>query len=158
QPRTLGGRLGHLADIVRNAGLNQISRADLQTKAAQNPQSLTVDTALATYSAVQGGFIGSLENAGAFDGMLSNMVPLPLQTATVGYVSTAATAYSLNEQDMKPLSRLSITSQNSDPVKAACMIEFTKEFVRFGGPGVLQLIESQMRKAVAKVTERKISK
>lgn len=155
-PETLSGGLGPLGDIFKHSGgLSQISRVELQQRAAQNPQSLAVDTALAAYSALQGGFIGSLENAGAFDGMLSSMVPLPLQTATVGYVSTQATAYSLNEQDIKPMSRLSITSQNSDPVKSVCMIEFTKEFVRFGGPGVLQLIESQMRKAVAKVTDEK---
>src|SRR5262245_42464298 len=155
QPRTLGSGLGYLADIVRNAGLTQISRTELQQKATQNPQSLGVDTAFQNYVAISNGFLGSLLNAGTFDAMLSSMAPLPLQNATVGYVSTAATAYSLNELDMKPLSRLSISSQNSDPVKTVCMIEFTKELVKFGGPGTLQLIENEMRKAVAKVTDEK---
>jgi hypothetical protein len=155
QPHTLGDGLGHLGDIVRHAGMGRITRVDLQTRAAQNPQSLGVDAAFQNYVAISNGFLGSLMNAGAFDAMLPDMVRFPVQNATVGYVSTGATAYSLNEMDMKPLSRLSITSQNMDPLKAVCMVEFTKELVKVAPPGTLQLIEGELRKAVAKVTDER---
>jgi hypothetical protein len=157
RPKTMreSAGLGPLADIFRHGGLTSISRSDLQHKTVVNPNSLGTDTAFRSYDAISNGFLGSLVNAGAFDGMLPSMHPLPLQNATVGYVSTNALAYSLNEMDMKPLSRLSIVSQNSDPLKAVCLVEFTKELVRFGGPGTLALIEGSMRRAVALVTDEK---
>jgi hypothetical protein len=141
--------------FFKSAGIETKTLTDFRKKSAQNPQSMAVDTALLAYEVAQNGVIGSLENSGAFDGMLSSMRPLPLGTAVSGYVSTAATAYSLGERDMKPISKLGITASNSDPVKIAILLEFTQELVRFGGPGALQLIQDQMTKAVAKETDAK---
>ena len=82
------------------------------------------------------------------------MVPLPMPTGTIFAVSVNATAYALNEMDMKPMSRLSFTNKNQDPLKAAVLVPFSR-LVRFAPPGTLQLIERQLKCAVSVVTDQK---
>ena len=154
-PKSFNAGMGHeLAGIIRNSGNRQISIAQLQ-KTAQTPNALATDTSLRDYSNISGGFIGALSNSNAFDGMISSMVPLPMRTGTIGAVSVNATAYALNEMDMKPMSRLSFTNKNQDPLKAAVLVPFSKELVRFAPPGTLQLIERQLKRAVSVVTDQK---
>jgi hypothetical protein len=153
KPNTFNSGLGHLADIVRFGGHGEISRTELQ-KAAQTPNSLGADTAFQAYVQISDGFLGSLVNAGAFDAMLPAMLRIPLIQANVGAVSTAATAFQITEQQMKQLSRLSFTNVSADPLKAICAFIVSKELARFSPPGTLQLIESELRKAVAKVSDQ----
>jgi hypothetical protein len=55
--------------------------------------------------------------------------------------------------DMKPITRLSVTSQNADPLKAAAALVLTRDPIKFAAPGSLGLIETQLRRAIAVVTD-----
>jgi Phage capsid family len=154
RPKSLDGGLGpDLSNIIRHSSTHEISRHELRIKATQNPQSLAADTALAQYGTVSNGFISSLVNAGAFDGMLGSMTPLPLRLATVGAITTSVTAYQIFESTVKRVGQLAFSNQNFDPLKVVSMLVLSKELVYAAPAGTLQLIERELRKAVAKATD-----
>jgi hypothetical protein len=130
RPKSLDGGLGpDLSNIIRHSSTHEISRHELRIKATQNPQSLAADTALAQYGTVSNGFISSLVNAGAFDGMLGSMTPLPLRLATVGAITTSVTAYQIFESTVKRVGQLAFSNQNFDPLKVVSMLVLSKELV-----------------------------
>lgn len=108
---------------------------------------------IADYSAIASGFVGSLSSSGAFDAMLASMTPVPLATGTVGQVNVGATAYSLAEGSMKPITKLSIGSSQLTPQKAHAVVVVTQELARSAVPGSLALIERMLRNAVAVQTD-----
>ena len=116
-------------------------------------QSAQTLSALSDYSTIAQGFVNSLVNAGAFDGMLSSCVPVPLATGTVGAVSTTAIAYSVSEGSAKPISRLSLTNQQQNPSKVSCIVVVTQELAKIGGPSSIALIGRELRQAVAVTTD-----
>ena len=144
------GNLGpNLASILRAGAVGELSREVLQRqKAAVTAGSLS-GSAFADYSVIANGFVSSLVNAGAFDAMLSSFVPVPLRAGTVGNVSVAAQAFSVGEGGVKPISRLSLTGQQQNPVKAHAIIVATQELVRMAAPQATQLIGLGLRSAVA---------
>jgi hypothetical protein len=151
RPKSLDGGLGvDLSNIVRHSSIYEISRSALRTKAAQNPQSLAADTALAAYQTLSDGFIGSLVNAGAFDAMLSSMVPLPMQLAVIGAITSTVSSFQIFESSAKRVSQMAFSSQNSDPLKVVSMVVLSKELVRGSPSGTLPLIERELRRIVAK--------
>src|SRR5262249_27444252 len=85
----LGPKLGPL---VKAGGMGRITPQYL--KAAVAAQTLTGSN-LTDYRLAMEGFATSLVNAGAFDGMLASMVPLPFASQTAGAVSVGATAFSI---------------------------------------------------------------
>ena len=125
------GNLGpRLARILKSGLLNDISRGSLQKTAA------TAGTleAFADYSVIAQGFVNSLVNAGAFDGMLASMVPVPVQTGSLGAVATGAQAFSVTEGSAKAVSKLSLTGQQQNPQKAHCIVVVTKSWSRHRRP------------------------
>jgi HK97 family phage major capsid protein len=137
--------------LAQAPSTNRISLTGL--KAAQSAQGTDNAAAFIAYQTIASGFVNSLVSADAFDRMLGAMRRMPLATGSVGAISTAATAYQINERDMKPLSRLSFTSQNADPLKAICCVILTQELLRFAPPGTELLIENELRQAVALTTD-----
>jgi HK97 family phage major capsid protein len=146
------GLLGpKLAAIVEAGGAGEISReALLRQKAAATAGTLS---SLADYSTITNGFVNSLVNASAFDGMLASMVPVPLMTGSVGAVSVGATAYSLGEGSAKPISKLSIVGQQVNPAKAHCFVVVTQELARATGAQATALIGRDLRNAVSITTD-----
>lgn len=152
-----GSRIGNLgpklASILEAGGAGEINRdVLLRQKAAATAGSLD-SGAFASYATIAQGFVNSLSNASAFDGMLSAMVPVPLMTGSVGAVSVGATAYSLGEASAKPISKLTIVGQNQNPQKAHCCVVVTQELARAAGPQAIQLIGRELRNAVAVTTD-----
>ncbi len=121
-------------------------------KAAVPAMGLT-GSGIADYSAISTGFVSALANVGAFDAIVASMQRVPLGTATVGAVNSAATAYSLAEGSMKPISKLGLTSQQATPQKAHAVLVITQELARSAVPGSLDLIERGLRDAVAAITD-----
>ena len=144
------GSLGpRLARILKSGLLNDISRGSLQKTAA------TAGTleAFADYSVIAQGFVNSLVNAGAFDGMMASMVPVPVQTGTLGAVATGAQAFSVSEGGAKAVSKLSLTGRQQNPQKAHCIVVVTNELVKSTLPAATQLIGRELRNAVAVTTD-----
>jgi hypothetical protein len=139
--------------LKASGGLQKISPAQLEQKAAQSPHSLA-GSAFQDAAIIASGFAASLVSAGAFDGMLSSMVPIPLQSGTIGAVTTSATAYSVSEASLKPISRLSLTGAQRDPQKVHVAIVVTQELARSPLLAAGQLIQRQLRNAVALRTDQ----
>ena len=151
--RSLQRRLGpKLTDIIKAAPLVGGLSQERMQKASVNASSLG-GSVFADYSAIAQGFVNSLVNAGAYDAMLSSMVPVPLETGTVGAVNVGASAYSLSEGAMKPMSKLSISGQQQNLSKGHAVIVVTNELVKSTAPLAVQLIGRELRKAVALVTD-----
>lgn len=152
-----GAQAGVLDPKLRSilkAGGSEISRESLMRhKAAVVAGGLT-SSPFADYSVAAQGFAASLVNAGAFDAMLSSMVPLPLLTQTAGAVSVGATAYSISEGSAKPVSRLTVVGQQVTPQKAHAILVVTDELARAPGAGAIALISRELRNAVALVTDQ----
>jgi hypothetical protein len=143
----LGPKLGPL---VKAGGRGGITPQYL--KAAVAAQTLSGSN-LTDYRLAMDGFAASLVNAGAFDGMLASMVPLPFASQTVGAVSVAAAAYSVSEGSAKPLTKISLTSQQVDPRKAHALVTFTEELVRATSGAVTDFIARELRQAVLKTAD-----
>lgn len=148
---TRDGNLGpKLADIVKGAAGGSVSREHLKAAVAAGT---LAGSALADYAIISTGFVNSLVNVSCFDTMISSMVPVPLGVGTVGAVSVGATAYSLAEGSAKPIARLTIGSQLMNPQKAHCIIVITQELARSAFIGATQLIQTELKNAVAVATD-----
>lgn len=150
------GQLGNMrglsmrsADVLRSYG----GGLKISQKSITTPNMLA-GGALADYSALSQGFIASLVNASAFDTMLASMVPVPLGTGTVGAVSTGVQAFSVGEAGMKPIGRLSISSQQMTPQKAGSIIVVSNELARTDISNAVALINRQLRLGVAQATDQ----
>ena len=85
--------------------------------------------------------------------MLASMAPVPLQTGTLGAVSTGAQAFSVAEGSTKAISKLSLTGQQQNPMKAHCIVVVTQELAKAPGANATQLIGRELRNAVAVTTD-----
>jgi HK97 family phage major capsid protein len=144
-----------LADIMKMAGGgHDLSRNTLATlqKAAAGAGTLS---SFSDYSVIAQGFVNSLANFSAFDGMLSAMTPLPVGTGTVGAVSVGASAYSVGEGSAKQISRLTITNQQAVPTKAHALIVITDELARSPLVAASQLLQRELQMAVGIATDAK---
>ena len=137
-----------LAGIMRSGG-GGISRETLQ-RAAVTAGTLS---SFSDYSVIAQGFVNSLANFSAFDGMLSAMVPLPVGTGTAGQVQTGATAYSVGEGSAKQITRLTIASQQVDPVKCHAIVLVTAELARSTILAATQLLQRELQMATAVCTD-----
>jgi HK97 family phage major capsid protein len=144
------GNLGpRLARILKSGLLNDISCGSLQ-KAAATAGTLA---AFSDYSVIAEGFVNSLVNASALDTMLASMTPVPLQTGTLGAVSTGAQAFSVAEGSTKAISKLSLIGQQQNPQKAHCIVVVTQELAKASGANATALIGRELRNAVAVTTD-----
>ena len=140
-----------LGDIIKAGGLGGISRENLKTK-AETASGLS-GSVFADYSTISAGFVSSLQNFSAFDGMLSSCVPVPLGLGTVGAISVGATAYSASEASAKAVSKLTITGQQQNPLKCHAIVVITDELARAPGANALALIGRELRYAVSVTTD-----
>jgi HK97 family phage major capsid protein len=151
--KTFNAGLGHdLAAVLQACrGGREISRDTIQ-KAAATPS--TLDTgAFASYAKISQGFVASLQNFGTFDRMLADMRAVPVQTGSIGAITTSATAYSLSEGSMKPVSRMSLTGAQQTPLKAHCVVVISQELAKSTIGNATALIQNEMQNSVAVVTD-----
>jgi Phage capsid family len=134
-----------LLNIIRRGNPGQ--RGDptnqfLNLKAAV--PAIALDTgAFSTFELLISGFVNALTNYGAFDAMRSSMRTVPL-ARIVGAVTSAATAYTINEGQAKPVSRLSLSNGVLDPQKAAAIITISNELLKVGGRDVEALLTREL--------------
>lgn len=110
---------------------------------------------LTEYLVSVAGFLASLENMSLFDALAPNMkrVP-PRMQATV--VTAGATSTTVAEGAWLPLSRMSFSGTDLDPIKIASMIVLTEELLRFESSGAAALWSQEMRAAVSRQTDKTI--
>jgi hypothetical protein len=137
-----------LVDILKAApATREISRQSFQ-KAAASAGVLT-GSAFVDAGIITQGWINSLASFGAFDRMLTDMVQIPLQSGTVGSANISATAYSVGEASMKPISRISLTGAATNISKVHVALIVTRELARSPLLATTNFISNELRRALA---------
>jgi hypothetical protein len=106
--------------------------------------------ALSDYSAVAQAFLSSLAPFSAFDTVLTDgaFLVAPLRTRIV-VTSTAAAASVVGEGAPKPVSKLALVDQQLTLRKVVSIVALNEELVRATSPAALDLINNELRRAVA---------
>lgn len=105
---------------------------------------------LAQYAPLADGFLASLRNQSAFDTLLPSMRNVPLGLQNVAVCSGGATASTINENMVKPVSKLSFTSASLTPLKTVAIIVVTSELLKFTN---VNLLQDELTKAVAEAVD-----
>ena len=132
------GNWGMAARFAERAGSSRVANV---CKAAVDPVTLS---SLADYRLLASGFAQSLQNVGLFDACLSSMKKIPLSTATVGAITTAAVAGISEERGVKVVSRLSIENGQLTPIKVAVIIALSNELLKVTPNEAQQLISKEL--------------
>jgi len=106
--------------------------------------------AFADYGLLASAFIQSLAPFSAFDTALADgaFVKVPLRTR-VSVISSAASASLIGEGDVKPITQLALANQQLDAHKAVAIVAMNQELIRLSDPSAIDLISTELRRAVA---------
>jgi HK97 family phage major capsid protein len=107
-------------------------------------------SSLSEYRSISDGFLGSLGEFSAFDRILGDSAfkSVPLRTR-VTITSAAMTASLVGERVAKPIQELELETTQLAERKCAGVLVVSDELLRFGGAGSLNLLNSELRRAVA---------
>jgi hypothetical protein len=137
-----------LVEVLKAApATRDFSRESFQKAAAS--AGVLAGSAFADAGIITSGWLNSLASFGVFDKLLGDMVQVPLMPGTVGAVSVAATAYSVGEASMKPISRISLTGAATNISKAHVALIITKELARSPLLATTNFISDELRRALA---------
>jgi hypothetical protein len=107
---------------------------------------------LADYQTLASAFLESLRNFGAFDRMLPSMRRVPFRTR-IGASTTGSTGTTVPQQQIKPISKLTLTGTQIDEQKAVAILVVTDELARFGDNVAGNLFAVELSNAVAVETD-----
>jgi HK97 family phage major capsid protein len=100
-------------------------------------------------------FLSSLSPFGAYDRILSDgaFKVVPLRSRVV-MTTLAATAHVIGERDTKIQSKLQLESGQLDVIKTAAFVVCSEEVLKFTSSGGLNLLSTELRKAIARATDQ----
>jgi len=107
---------------------------------------------LASYDTLAAAFLASLNNYGAFDRMLPAMKRVPFRVR-VGASTSIASGAIVGENNVKPISKLNLTTSQIDELKAVCLLVLTSELMKFGDRAADDLFATQLSSGVAVSTD-----
>ncbi len=107
---------------------------------------------LADYQILSGAYIEGLSHVGVFDRHASDMVPAPTKTRLVA-VTAGGDADAPSEGGLKVISSLGLTDGVVAAKTAHCEVVVSEEIVRGGGRAGLDLLDRELRNAVAGATD-----
>jgi hypothetical protein len=102
----------------------------------------------ADYGLLAAGFAQALSNYGLFDRVLPDMRRVPLASATVGSITTPASAYVIADGNIKNVSKFVLANGQLAPTKAAAIVVMSMELLR-NAAAAQQLITAEMINAAA---------
>jgi HK97 family phage major capsid protein len=108
--------------------------------------------AIADYKIVSTAFSESLRTLSVFDAILPYMVPAPLRSRGVT-VTTGITGATVNESQVKLISKLVLGSSLVEPSKAAAIIVVSQELLKLSDPAANGLFNTELQKAVVAATD-----
>jgi hypothetical protein len=147
QPNDFRGLTTRLVDVLKAApATRDFSRESFQ-KAAASAGVLT-GSAFVDAGIITQGWINSLASFGVFDRMLGDMIQIPLLPGTVGAPSIGATAYSVAEGSMKPISRLTLSGAATNISEVHVAIVVTQELARSPLLATTNFISNELRRAL----------
>jgi hypothetical protein len=98
-------------------------------------------------------FVASLANVGVFDTALPFMKQMPLQTR-VAITIVGATGSEVDEGALKLISEIELANATLSPQKAVAAIVTSDELLKLGGASAAQLLQTELRTAVAAMTDQ----
>jgi len=98
-------------------------------------------------------YLETLRNASAFDALLPSMRIIPFKTRVVMTTLGVAGAI-VAEGAPKPISSVTLASNEIDECKAVAIVVMTKELLMLGGPAVMDLFSRELTGAVAATTDK----
>jgi HK97 family phage major capsid protein len=98
-------------------------------------------------------YIASLHNSSAFDSLLPHMRVVPFRTRVVMTTLGVAGAI-VAEGAPKPISSLTLASNEISECKATAIVVLTRELLQLGGPAVMDLFSRELTGAVAATTDQ----
>ena len=107
---------------------------------------------LGDYQTLASAFLESLRNFGAFDRMLPSMRRVPFRTR-IGASTTGITGTTVSQQQIKPISKLTLTGTQIDEQKAIAILVITDELAKFGDTVAGDLYATELSNAVAVETD-----
>lgn len=113
-----------------------------------------LDTALAPYRQIVEGFTQSLASLSVLDRLLADgaMRRCPLR-ANVVSTTGILTGATVDEAAVKPLSSLSLTGDQLEPVKSSTIVVVSNDLVRMGGAPAQTFLFQELRLSVARATD-----
>jgi hypothetical protein len=137
-----------LVDVLKAAPpVREISREAFQ-KAAASAGTLA-GSAFVDAGIITSGWLNTLASFGVFDRMLGDMVQIPLLLGTVGAPTVGATAYSVAEGSMKPISRITLSGAATNISKCHVALIVTQELARSPLLATTNFISNELRRALA---------
>ena len=106
------------------------------------------------YQELADAFATSLRYFGVFDAALPFAKEVPLNTQ-VAVTTLGATAASVGEGQLKPISKLSLAATALAPRKVVAIVVASDELIRTGGDRASRLFQQEMQSAVAAETDAK---
>lgn len=109
---------------------------------------------LAEYGQIVSAFVDGLRASGIFDRLLGDaaMRRVPLRTR-LGVIVVGATAQSTSEGAPKPVTRVALSAEALDPVKASTILAVTDELVRMLDGAAMATLSRELRAAVTAATD-----
>jgi hypothetical protein len=161
-----GGSVGKATSIANDARLSPAVKAILadthkvhdlpaNIKAAVSAGT-TADATwaepLAQYQNLANSFLESLRTFGGFDRMLGAMRRVPLRTR-IGASTAVITAGVVPQGHVKNVSKLSLTGNELDEIKVACILIVTQELAKFGSGPAGDLFSVELSNAISVATD-----
>ena len=109
---------------------------------------------LTSYQIVANSFLESLRNLSAFDRLLSEGMRVVPTGSRVIANTVAISGSAVAEKEPKPITALSLTSGDMEPMKAVAVVVVSDEIARAAGSAGMGFVSNGLRQGVAVATDR----
>jgi hypothetical protein len=147
---------GNLGNAIHEAKAHRATERILEgIKAAVNAGTSAdaVWGAPLAFQELSDAFLVSLRNFGVFDSALQYAVDVPMNMAVVA-VTAGASAATIPENQVKVISKITLSASALTPKKAVCIIAVTSELLKHGGAKAARLFQQELSRAIAAETDR----
>ena len=149
----LGGDAYSAHEIAERKGASQRVLSVLKAAiAAGTTSDATFAASIVGHAELSGAFLDSLAGRSVFDSLVGSMVPAPLRER-IAVVSSAIYGDELSEDAATPVSDFSVDGAGMQPKKVQALVVLTRELLK-GSAQAQRLLEHELKKAVAKATDR----
>jgi hypothetical protein len=137
---------------ARDLATRQGSSSRVLTLLAKGLSGLTTSELGPDYTSIARAFAATLQNVGVFDGLLPDMVAMPLRTHAV-ILTGAATSTAASDGQTRAVSKIELGVEKLEHRKVSTTVVLSEELVGSSSEATLNLILQQMRVAVVAGTD-----
>lgn len=149
----IGGDAYSAHEIAERKNASQrvlsVLKAAVAAGTTSNP---TFAASIVGHAEMSGAFLDSLAGRSVFDSVVGSMVPAPVRER-LAVVSSAISGSEVAEGAATPVSDFAVAANGMQPKKAQALVVLTREMLK-GSALAQRLLEHELKKAVAKATDR----